>query len=219
MFLIEKLSNALAENISSSLNLDDNNKQIIAYGAFSFFQTLWAILFIVILSFLFNVLLEALILSFTASFLRKYSGGAHATSPNRCALIGGIIFTLLGLFVDKFSLIINIKNTSFLILISFLFSYLIVYKLAPVDSTAKPIKKEKTRRRLKKKSILLISLLLVLSIILLSFYHKFQMSHLLIIVQCICLGLAWQSFTLTSVGHLLIRYIDLSIKNIFSRGE
>ncbi|WMJ79990.1 accessory gene regulator B family protein [Clostridium sp. MB40-C1] len=219
MFLIEKLSNTLAENISSSLNLDDNNKQIIAYGAFSFFQTLWAILFIVILSSIFNVLLQALVLSFTASFLRKYSGGAHATSPNRCALIGGIIFTLLGKLVDKFTLMISIKNTSFILLISFLFSYFIVYKLAPVDSVAKPIKKEETRRKLKKKSIVLINLLLLLSITLLSFYHKFQISNLLIIVQCICLGAAWQSFTLTSVGHLLIRYIDLSIKNIFSRGE
>lgn len=221
MFLIEKISNKLSYKIASVLNLDKDNQEIIAYGAFSFFQTLWAILFIIIFGLIFDVLIEALILSFTASFLRKYSGGAHASSPNRCALIGAIVFSLLGIIISKTSPLLTIKLTISTGLLCFIFSYYIVYKLAPVDSPAKPIVKEKTKQRLKKSSILTLHGLIITVLGLLGLYYKLGYKILLISAQCISLGSAWQSLTLTSSGHSLMASIDTFLKNLttFLGGE
>lgn len=214
MFLIEKISNKLSYKIASVLNLDKDNQEIIAYGAFSFFQTLWAILFIIIFGLIFDVLIEALILSFTASFLRKYSGGAHASSPNRCALIGAIIFSLLGIIINKTSPLLTIKLAALTGSVCFILSYYIIYKLAPVDSPAKPIVKEKTKQRLKKSSILTLHGLIILVSLLLGLYYKLGDKILLISAQCISLGAAWQSLTLTFMGHSLMASIDTFLKNI-----
>lgn len=219
MFFIEKLSTSLANILCIHLNLDEENKQIISYGAFSFFQTLLAILFVIICSSFFHVLFEALILSFTASALRKYSGGAHASSPNRCALIGAITFTLLAKIVSRLNSIISFKTNCSIVTLCFLLSYFIIYKLTPVDSPAKPIKTQQKKNRLRKSSFLLLNLLVIISIFLLVFYYKFNIAILLIIVQCLAFGVTWQSITLTNFGHLLIRTIDLSLKNIFTKED
>lgn len=221
MFLIEKTSNNLAYKIASILNLDKDNEEIIAYGAFSFLQTLWAILFVLIFGLIFGILIEALILSFTASFLRKYSGGAHASSPNRCALIGAIVFSLLGIIINKTSSLLTIKLAALTESVCFIFSYYIVYKLAPVDSPSKPIVKEKTKQRLKKSSILTLHGLIIMITILLGLYYKLEDKILLISAQCISIGTAWQFLTLTSIGHSLMTSIDTFLKNIatFFGGE
>ncbi|MCY6354793.1 accessory gene regulator ArgB-like protein [Clostridium sp. ZS2-4] len=221
MFSIEKISNNLAFKIASLLKLDKDNKEIIAYGAFSFFQTLWAILFVIIFGLIFGVLIEALILSFTASFLRKYSGGAHASSPNICALIGAIAFCVLGIIINQTSPLLTIKLAALTGLVCFIFSYYIVSKLAPVDSPSKPIVKEKTKQRLKKSSLLVLHDLIIIVIALFGLYYKLEDKILLISAQCICVGAAWQSLTLTSFGHSLMTSIDTFFKNIatFFGGE
>lgn len=216
MFVIEKISNNLAYKIASILNLDKDNQEIIAYGAFSFLQTLWAILFVLIFGLIFGVLIEALILSFTASFLRKYSGGAHASSPNRCAMIGAIVFSTLGIFVNKTSPLLTIKLAALTGLVCFILSYYIVYKLAPVDSPSKPIVKEKTKQRLKKSSLLVLHALIIIIITLIGLYYKLGDKILLISAQCISVGAAWQSLTLTSIGHSLMAGIDTFLKIIFT---
>lgn len=217
MFFIEKFSDLLAKKLCIHLNLDEEDKQIISYGAFSFFQILWSILFVIICSYLCHVLFEALILSFTASTLRKYSGGAHASSPNRCALIGAITFTLLAKIVSKLNKILSFKTTCLTVTVCFLLSYFIMYRLAPVDNPSKPIKTQQKKNRLRKSSLLLLNLLVIISIFLLVFYYKFNIAILLIIVQCLTLGVTWQSITLTNFGHLLIKIIDSSMENVFTK--
>ncbi|MCY6484774.1 accessory gene regulator B family protein [Clostridium aestuarii] len=214
MFLIEKLSTNLASKISSTLALNKNNEEIIAYGAFAFFQMLWAIFIIVLFGIILDVLKESLIIAFTASFLRKYSGGAHANSPNRCAVIGAIVCDGLALAVNKTSNLVTIKLVIIIVIISFLFSYYIIYKLAPVDSSAKPIKKTETKQRLKRSSLILLHGFILMICILLILYYKLEIKYLLISVICVCLGITWQSFTLTHKGHFITNSIDIFLKNI-----
>ncbi|MCY6370272.1 accessory gene regulator ArgB-like protein [Clostridium ganghwense] len=221
MFLIENLSNKLSYKIASTLKLDNDNQEIIAYGVFSFLQTLWAILLIVLFGIIFDVLIEAVILSFTGSFLRKYSGGVHASSPNRCAVIGTIIFVGLGVIVNKISNFITFQWVVLGAILSFTFSYYTVYKLAPVDSPSKPIVKETKKQRLKRSSMLLLHSLMIIVLVLLGLYYKLRVKNLLIVALCMYIGTAWQSLTLTSKGHLLVKSIDSFLKNIttFLRGN
>ncbi len=85
MFLIERLSNKIGNKIANNLELDKDTEEIIAYGAFSVLQTIWALLCVVILGAMCNVLVESVIIALTAAAYRKYSGGIHANTPNKCA--------------------------------------------------------------------------------------------------------------------------------------
>ena len=91
MIDIGELSNKIATKIVVETDGDEERKSVIEYGIFAMIQTGIAIICTVIFGLLFNVLVEALIVSFSISILRKCSGGVHATSPTRCTVIGTII--------------------------------------------------------------------------------------------------------------------------------
>lgn len=221
MFNIEDISNNIANKVTLELNLDKNKKEVIAYGAFAFLQMIYSIALVTIFGYFFKVAVEALIISFTASMLRKYSGGAHATSPGRCALIGAII-CIVQAIVFKFIISLKISLNMILLLgiLVFIWSYYIIYKLAPVDSAAKPIKKKEKRTRLKKGSIVILSVYLIITLFILMLYRKIGERSLLIYILSICGGTAWQIFTLTEKGHLILYKIDAFLKYISNiRGE
>lgn len=222
MFNIEVLSNNIATKLATELNLDKDNKEIIAYGAFTFFQMIYSIALVVVFGYVFGVGPEALTISFVASILRKYSGGAHATSPGRCAIIGTIVCigqVLLFKFILDLGLDLNI--ILLLELLVFIWSYYIVYKLAPVDSIAKPIRKKEKRIRLKKGSIIILSIYLIVTLFIMILYMNKENESLPIYALSICGGIAWQVFTLTKSGHLILHKIDAFLKHILNimRGD
>lgn len=212
MFFIEELSNNLALKISSYLKLNKNQEEIIAYGAFNLIQTVWCILLVLLFGAIFNVTVKAFIVSFIISVLRKYSGGAHASSPNRCALIGAVVSVGLALFIRYLNGFINFQVTIAMGIITFLLSYYIIYRYAPVDSPAKPIVKEITRQKMKKKSFFVLNLLGAIVIVFLFSYLLFRKESLLPIVACIYLGVLWQVVTLTPKGCLVLLKIDIFLK-------
>jgi accessory gene regulator B len=214
---MEKLTNNIAENISLELKLDNDNKEIIAYGAFALLHMALSIVLVVIFGWMFSVLIEALIVSFTGSILRKYSGGVHASSPGICAATGTIIAVgLASLICFIIAPLINLKLIIFLGLPVFVWSYYIMHKLAPVDSAAKPIKTQKKRERMKKGSILILVAYLVIVVLNVIMYLLIQEKKFLIFSLCIYGGTAWQAFTLTRSGHLSFSKIDAFINQILT---
>lgn len=212
MSLIEKLSNKIGYQIVTVLKLDKNSEEIIAYGAFNLLQILCSILSIMIFATIFNVLIEAFIIFFTIYVLRKYSGGVHASSPGRCIIIGTTVFIGFALIIHKLYWMLNIYITFFFVALSLIVSYYIIYKLAPVDSPAKPIFRVETKKRLKKKSIVALRIFFIIMIIILSFYVNFHNRFLLNIIICICVGILWQSFTLTNKAHKVLTEVDNILK-------
>ena len=61
---------------------------------------------------------------------------------------------------------VNLKLIIILGVVIFIWSYYIIYKLAPVDSASKPIVKEEKRKRMKKGSIILLSVYLIITVFL-----------------------------------------------------
>lgn len=212
MFLIEKLSNDIAFKISSILKLNRNQKEIIAYGAFNFFQTIWCILLVLIFGIIFNVTFKAIVISFTISILRKYSGGAHSSSPNRCALIGAIVSVGLALFISCINSWINFQVVITIGIITFVVTYYTIYRYAPVDSPSKPIVKEVTKQKMKKKSIFIFNILVTIVIAFLVNYLIFGFKFLLPIITCVYVGVLWQVLTLTPKGYLVLLKIDVVLK-------
>lgn len=221
MFNVEKLTNNIAEKISLELGLDNDRKEIVAYGTFALVQTILSIFLILIFGLIFGIWIEALIVAVAASILRKYSGGVHASSPEICAFAGtGIVIGITVLISFLITPSINLVIVIPLGVITFAYSYYLICKLAPVDSAAKPIKTEKKKARMKKGSILVLNAYMLIIILSIIMYINTKEKWFLVFSLCIYGGTAWQAFTLTNIGHLIFRKIDAFINNIliYKRG-
>lgn len=206
MIRIEQICEKISNNISDELNFDNDKKAVINYGLFAFIQMGFCLILVMIFGELFNVFYEALIISFTSSILRKSSGGVHASSPMKCAIIGTI--SSVGMALISKYVQIDFRINVLIGIIIFIWSYYILYKLAPVDSITKPIKNINKRKKLKKNSIMILSIYLIIILIHFSFYYFVKNPTLLVFCLCIYMGILWQVFSLTQNGHLFILKID-----------
>jgi len=205
---MERLSTSISNKVAAELKLDKDSRDVIAYGAFAILQILLSTALVIIFGYLFNVVVEALIITFTVSTLRKYSGGFHSSSPSICVIAGTIICMALSKTALKLSTLANCEFMLILGFITFLIAYLIIYKLAPVDSAAKPIKKLEKRKRMKKDSMLILSAYFIIAIINIILYLYLGYKKLLIYSICMHIGILWQIFTLTNLGHMVLRKVD-----------
>ena len=152
MLGVEKLCKRLSSFISKELDLEKDKEAVVNYGIFSLIQIFISIGLVIVFGLIFGVLIEALIASFTGSILRKSSGGVHADSPGKCTAIGTVMCIGIGLISKKIDI-----SISLMILIEiriFIWSYIIIFKYAPIDSLAKPIKKEEKSKSKTRFSIL-----------------------------------------------------------------
>lgn len=201
MIEIKEVSEKFSSNIARELNLDDEKRDIINYGIFNFIQTGICLALVIIFGFIFNVIIEALIIAFTISILRKSSGGVHAPTPESCAIVGTV--ASVGMAVIGKNIDINLLLVLLFGIIVFIWSFYIIYKLAPIDSAAKPIKSAEKRAKLKLISIKVLCLYLIIVIISVICYLITQNAIALSYSICIYMGLLWQVFSLTKSGHVV----------------
>ncbi|PRR80867.1 accessory gene regulator ArgB-like protein [Clostridium vincentii] len=212
---MEKLTNNIAGEIAAELNLDNDNKEVIAYGLFAIINIFLSIILIIIFGMIFHVIIEALIVCFTGSLLRKYSGGIHATSPGRCTTIGTII--CIGQAILFLFLIGPVITPSLLLFFGigiFTLAYYFIYKLVPVDSPAKPIRTKEKKIRMKKGAIFVLSGYMVIIIINIFIYISLGDERFMVYSLCIYGGVAWQIFTLTTLGHNTMNKIDVFLTEV-----
>ena len=140
---MEKYSKAVAAKLALELGYDDDKRDVMAYGAFALIQMFISVALVMIFGLMFHIAIEALIISFAASILRKYSGGVHASSPNTCTFLGIVVCVGFGLLI-KLALApaINVKEFLAAGILVFIWSCYTINKLAPVDTPNKPIKTE-----------------------------------------------------------------------------
>lgn len=204
---MEKLARRLAAEIANSLDFDAEKQAVVAYGLIAMLQILITVLLVTIFGFLIQAPVEALIVCFSVSILRKYSGGAHADSAELCAVIGVFYSTVAAFLASR--VFLTFYQPSFMMLgivIVYLVSFLILWKYAPVDSPNKPIRTEMKRIKMKKKSISILSGYLALSLVLFTVgqtrkvYNSYGISLLF--------GVIWQVFTLTSPGASMLQRMN-----------
>lgn len=218
MYLTERLAVSLGKKARIILNVDKDKEEIIVYGAINLLQTIFSILWVVIAGFILGVLYEALIFSVSASILRKYSGGVHASSPNRCIIFGTVVSAAVGLLVDRFFYMFSFSAIIGISVFCMITAFIIVFLKAPVDSVQKPITNEDMKKMFKKNSIIAILVFSIIIIILCLFYNSSYKLYYLKVISCISLGSLWQSITLTNMGITAFKKADLILKNITERG-
>lgn len=215
------LTNKLAQKISTELNYDEEKSAVISYGLFAFLQILASLSIVALLGVLLGVVFQALVVSFVSSILRQYSGGVHATRPSICLIIGTIATILITMTAHYLVLLISIEYLITIIAIVMAISYYMIFKYAPVDSPAKPIKTQSKRKKMKKLSLIILSIYVVF-IFALIIAHLVNRDILYVeFAMCICLATGWQVFNLTIKGHRFLKKLDSIINKIFflKKGE
>lgn len=214
MFFVEKISKNIVSSIYDISELDNDEKEVIEYGVLLSILKIIGILMITLFGILFGVFVQALVFYFTTCTLRKYSGGIHSESPSRCAVISTFVSVFIPLCINKIYKLVPFSVIIFSVTISLICCYFIILKLAPVDSLAKPIVNIKMREQLKIKSLITITALSILLISLIVVYDNSRYIMLLKLSYSICTALMWQCFTLTSIGHIIMRKVDNILKYI-----
>ncbi|WP_171011293.1 accessory gene regulator ArgB-like protein [Haloimpatiens lingqiaonensis] len=218
MSVVQKICNKLSKYISLNLELDKDKEEVIEYGIFACIQTTYSILCIIIVGFFLNVLKEAIIFSFSASFLRRTSGGVHSSTPNRCAITGAIVSGIVSWLIKNVIVYMNLNIFLPIGVAIFLISYYLISKLAPVDSKSKPIKSKEKRNMLRKKSIKIWGTLFLISVSSMYFYYIYHVDLLLTFSICISAGVLWQVLSLTYLGQAFINFTDIIFNKIFVWG-
>jgi len=206
MPLLQKISNKFAEKVSTELKYDNDKQEVIAYGTFALLQMILSIALVVVFGLVFKVLVEALIVSFAGSILRKYSGGVHSSSPMICVVVGTVVCVAFGVltkieFLTQFYVVLGLTVAVFIL------AYVIIYKLAPIASKSKPIS-DKKKVRMKRGSIVVLSVYLLTGGGLFTLYLLTKNENFLNYVFCLSLGTLWQVFTLTKFGEVVLGGLD-----------
>jgi accessory gene regulator B len=200
---MEALARKLARNVSSSLGYDDEKEAVVAYGLIAIIQVTVTYLLVLCFGILTGVPAEAMIMSFSVSILRKYSGGAHAKTAEFCTFFS-VVYCVSTAVISKRLLagISSPVSMAVALVIIFGLSFLAVYQFAPVDSPNKPIKTEAKKKRMRKGSFIVLSIYLMISIVFFILEYKSEIFRSYEISMLF--GISWQIFTLTHPGDLFI---------------
>lgn len=145
MELIERISYNIALKIGSKTNKTNEEIEVINYGVFVIIHTIIALILTTLTGYIIRKPIQIIIITIISASLKRYSGGVHATSPNRCLIIG-ILISLISVYISEILFKYNNSiNLIIISLISIFLSIIIFYKKAPVGNKNKPLKKVETR--------------------------------------------------------------------------
>lgn len=197
-----RLAEYLGEKLSTALQYDQEQKEVIVYGLLGIIQFVIVLSLLLIFSSLFGTVAASLILSFSVSALRVHAGGAHLSSIWVCSLTGVVISVLMPTVFE----LLGVQNLSsnYLFYITngiLLLALWIVIVKAPVDSPNKPITKPEKIKKLKRKSIIVVLIYFVIG--------NFLAYKLLnVYLFCLLFGVMWQCFTMLKIGHTILGFFE-----------
>ena len=185
------------------------NQEEIRYGIEVFLGTVFQIIIILLVAFVIGLAKEVAFCLLSAAIYRRFSGGAHCEKYYRCTVTSLLVFNVLAYIAH----LIDPAYFQLFVLIAFITSLLALLFLVPVDNPRNPISNTEQRKILKLKASMVLVVL---------FGGSFGAYRLNApqIALAILLGVLWQTFTLTALGHKFIVGWDRSfayIETIFSK--
>ncbi|OCA98902.1 accessory gene regulator ArgB-like protein [Clostridium beijerinckii] len=208
MSVVEKIAANIGKKTRNILDFDDDTEEVVIYGAINLIQTSVSFLLIMAIGLIFDVLYESLLFTISISILKKYSGGAHASSSGRCLFIGNAISVSFSLVISKILCKRNIWEIMVIGILCIVITLFIIIKKAPVDSENKPITSDKMRKRLKRNSIITIIICSIVMVIALLIFIASSNIVYIKTFECICFGILWQSLTLVKPTIKFLHKID-----------
>lgn len=149
---MEGLADQIGRRLGEQVGADQDRQEVLAYGALMVLQNGATLLMLLLLSFLTGSVREALVAAAASSFLRVVAGGAHLSTPWRCASFTALIFWVAGWLTSQaspfmlgFGLWIAIPVT--------LVNLQVLYRMAPVEAESRPLEPEH-KARLRRSSLI-----------------------------------------------------------------
>lgn len=195
------LNQRITSYMGDTLGLDSDNREVIAYSLELLFHTVTTVLLVLLIAWLIGTFKEAIILLIVMFVFKNFAGGAHCSSAGRCTILSMLLipsFAQLSYAAGQ-HLALNILTV--LTFLGFLFSFVMVYKFAPVNLPIVSIRHKQNRRNL---SFLLLMLIMLVQTILIIFIPDKTASY----VVAIDISISWQAFILTKQGHALVKFYD-----------
>lgn len=211
----EKVSIHLANILGKNLEKSDEEIAVLNYGLFVIIQAVYSIILILVVGLVTGLLKELVIISTFSAMMKRYAGGPHASTPNRCLSIGILIATAFAFLCRYFIEKLSIQHVMIFILVVIITGYYVLYLRCPVGSKEKPLKKESIRTRLRKKAFKLMNVysFIVLSLFLIySIYNNYLIKSILI---SILFGIILQIFTISKIGENIVMGLDKYLDKLY----
>lgn len=203
---MEKLARRIARDSAASLGYDAEREAVMAYGLIAIIQIVVTVGLALAFGLLVGAPLEALIVCFSVSILRRYSGGAHAHDVDFCTVVSVVYCTLAAAASKALALWYQPIAMAIAILLVYGATWWIAYRYVPVDSPNKPITSEKKIRRMRRNSFAVI--LAYLAIQAAFFLAGIGRQAFWSLGISLLLGLSWQALTLTPLGAILLNKLN-----------
>ena len=209
------LSDKIAQKIAGELQLDREKQAVIRYGAFMLIQVLVALVLSLVLGYFLGILIEVLIVSLSANILRQYSGGAHASKPSICLIIGTTVTIVMAYAAHQIAGIAQTGAVFAAGIVVFVWVFNRAKKYIPVDSKAKPIVSIKKKAKMRKISFVILACYAVVALgaFIASLFIKDQ--RLFSFSISLYAGVIWQTSTLTITGRKILAYVDSFLDAVF----
>lgn len=185
---------------------------ILEFGVKTIIQFFVGYSCLILVSFLLGVLTETLVVALTSSIIRIFSGGAHATSPLRCTIIGVVVFVSLG-FLVKHLYNTNILNYYYILIpIVSIISIIILYKYGYASTHKKLLSSYNHGKKLRSIAAKFLVFWTISGIIMMLANSENYFINNYIISSSF--GLIWNMFTLTPDGNKLLNLLDIGLIKI-----
>jgi len=195
---IHRIGKALGLYVAEKISKTEQ-AEYLSYGAEILIGSIVKLSILFITATVLGILHEVAVLLIITGLVRTFSGGAHCSAYYRCLIASVIILTLLGYTSKATYSIVKHFPISSLIIMTALSTY-IYWRYAPQAPHNKPFNSRRQELVLRYITLFSVSILSIISVV-------FATSS--IIAWAIAIGLLWQAFTLTPVGHSFIGKIDL----------
>ena len=123
--------------------LQDEDREIIAYGLFSFIFNTYCLVLCIIIGLLLNIAVESVVFFCSFLFIRRYAGGFHAKKEWMC-----LILSTLGIFLSLF-FIYCIEHFIWLKTICFILSLIsgiAICLVSPLEAENKPLSHDEKKK-------------------------------------------------------------------------
>ncbi|HYF91133.1 MAG TPA: accessory gene regulator B family protein [Symbiobacteriaceae bacterium] len=212
MSVAERLAEALGGWVADGLNLDEDRREVLVYGAMTLLQNGATILAVLILARLLGVLPEAAAAAATAFVLRHFSGGEHLSRPLRCVVFTALEFAICGAAAQTLARSGGVLDPSLRLAVAalpVLSGLVVVFRCAPVEAHTRPLSDD-FKSLLRVRSRLIGTVICVVVAI-----GAYAGAWWAWAAAC---GYAVQVFSLTSVGLKFVRLIDRGCNLLPFRG-
>ncbi|WP_429163534.1 accessory gene regulator ArgB-like protein [Desulfitispora alkaliphila] len=196
-----------AERLGDIVGLNNEDKEVIAYGLEQVISNSFTIAITLLVGFFMGVLLEVVTIILCLALARRLVGGAHCTTPWRCAVASCFLITITALVSKLLCLMVS---ATLLIILFFTGAIVITWIWAPNDSEKKPINDVKKRKRLRLHALTIEVILAFVFIVIAKNSETYQL-----LAVAGAGGVATMSFTATPLGHKLMARFDKFLGGFF----